>query len=90
MRRASLLLPSRAVVSQTFAMRMNSAGTEVLWAVTGGGACDHGDRANGIASDGNGGAYVTGSFHCDTAVFGSTTLTNAGDYYGSKKEDVRG
>ena len=38
------------------------------------------DREFGIAVDGSGNVYVIGHFRGDTAIFGSTTLTNAGSY----------
>ena len=54
-------------------MKYNTSGT-VQWAQSGGGP-DY-DVANGIAVDGSGNVYITGSFHSDKATFGSTTLTN--------------
>jgi hypothetical protein len=65
--------------SDIFIVKYNSSGV-VQWAVKGGGASD--DDGKGIAVDGNGNVYVTGSFSSSSATFGSTTLTNtsSGNY----------
>ena len=57
-----------------FVMRVRSSGT-IEWAVKAGG--EGNDRGLGIASDGAGGAFVTGSFQ-GTASFGEITLTGGG------------
>ena len=59
-----------------FVMSVNASG-EVMWAVSAGGAYD--DRANAIAIDAEGNAWVTGYFN-DTIRVGSSTITSVGDY----------
>ena len=65
-----------------FAMHVTASGA-IDWAVQAGGTSD--DSGNGIASDGAGGALVTGAFN-GAASFGSTTLETVsrlrGDYDG--------
>ena len=57
-----------------FAMRVDSSGA-VVWAVSMGGTAA--DIGYAVASDGSGGAIVSGYFKL-TATFGSSTLTSAG------------
>ena len=59
-----------------FVMHVTSAGV-IDWAVRAGGSAD--DYGYAIASDGSGGAVVTGDF-TGRATFGSTTLTSSGGY----------
>ena len=50
----------------------------MLWAKSVGGSSE--DRANSVATDVNGNILVTGYFISPTITFGSTTLTNAGNW----------
>ncbi len=54
------------------------ASGNVVWAKSAGGTVN--DGGSGIALDGIGNSYVTGIFNSPSITFGSTTLTNAGDY----------
>ncbi len=53
---------------------------KVLWASRAGGS--EIDRGYGVSPAPNGGCYATGHFQSPTIAFGSTILTNAGDYDG--------
>ena len=57
-----------------FVAKLNTAGTWD-WAVSGGGNAY--DFGQGIALDGSGNVYITGSFEAYKAVFGATQLTKA-------------
>ncbi len=52
------------------------AGGNVVWARSAGGERE--DRANSIAVDASGNAYVAGIFTSSTLIFGESSLTNAG------------
>ena len=60
-----------------YVVKLDAAG-QLAWARSMGGADNDGYFSGGIAVDGSGGIYVTGSF-MQTATFGSQTLTSAGD-----------
>jgi hypothetical protein len=64
-----------------FVAKYESSGN-VVWAKSAGGSNDY-EFASGIAVDGLGNVYVTGSFHTPTAMFGNFTLTNSsqGSYF---------
>jgi len=49
-----------------------------LWATTAGGVAS--DRGNSIKTDAAGNTYITGQFYSPTITFGTTTLTNNGNY----------
>jgi hypothetical protein len=54
------------------------ANGNVLWAKSAGGVDN--DKANSVALDNSGNAYLTGYFYSSTLSFGTTTLTNTGLY----------
>jgi hypothetical protein len=54
------------------------ANGNALWAENAGGIDN--DQANAVAVDASGNAYITGDFNSPTITFGSTTLTNKGNY----------
>lgn len=58
-----------------FVARYDAQG-QAIWAVSAGGG--NADDAYGLALDGNGHIYLTGSFHSPTAQFGDTTLACTG------------
>jgi Tfp pilus assembly protein PilZ len=60
-----------------FVVKYDNLGN-VVWAKSAGGS--DGDNAAGIAVDGGGNSYVTGSFKSTSITFGTTTLTNAGAF----------
>jgi hypothetical protein len=60
-----------------FVAKLDNAGT-VVWARRMGGSSD--DQVFDIAVDNSGNVYIAGTFSSSTASFGSTTLTNAGNY----------
>ncbi|MFH1005081.1 MAG: hypothetical protein V1781_06265, partial [Bacteroidota bacterium] len=55
-----------------------SSAQSYLWAKSAGGSSD--DIALSVSTDANGNILVAGYFDSPTIIFGSTTLTNAGDY----------
>lgn len=61
--------------NDVFLAKLDAAGN-VQWVKKSGGVVD--DRANGIALDGSGNVYLTGSFQ-GTATFGNTILTSSGN-----------
>jgi Beta-propeller repeat len=60
--------------SDVFVVKYNSSGV-VQWAVKGGGETSS-DYGSGIAVDGSGNVYITGSFQSGTATFVSTNLAS--------------
>lgn len=61
--------------SDMFVARYNSGTGALIWVKSTGGNRD--DVGNGITSDANQNAYVTGSFSSDTVIFGSTLLISS-------------
>lgn len=59
-----------------FVTKLNAQG-QFVWATQAGGTYYSGDTGNGIAVDAAGNSYITGEFF-ETATFGNTTLTSAG------------
>ncbi len=67
------LINANPISPDMFIVKYDSIGT-VIWAKSAGGnSYDHG---NGIAVDGSGNSYVTGSFQSTSITFGGTTLIN--------------
>ena len=60
-----------------FLVKYDNAGS-VVWAKRAGGSS--GEFANSLTSDAGGNIYVAGHFGSDTLIFGTDTLTNAGNY----------
>ncbi len=60
-----------------FIVKYDASGN-VVWVKSAGGT--YYDYGQSIAVDANGNSYVTGIFGSSTITFGSTTLTNSGDY----------
>ncbi|WP_165822216.1 SBBP repeat-containing protein [Hymenobacter edaphi] len=58
-----------------FVAKLNAAG-QWLWASKAGGA--NTDQASGLAVDGNGGVYITGTYASNPATFGTYPLTGSG------------
>lgn len=56
------------------------ANGNVLWAKGIGGTVGGGEGGNSVSADKYGNVFVTGNFYSPTITFGSTTLTNAGNY----------
>ncbi len=69
----STLTNAGSFTGDLFVVKYNAAGT-VQWATSTGGYIQ--EYGYGIAVDGNGNSYITGSFSSPSVVFGSTTLTH--------------
>jgi len=68
---------TNAGTDDIFVVKYDGAGN-VLWAKSAGGTED--DHGWSISLDANGNSYITGGFASPIITFGSTTLTNAGDW----------
>jgi hypothetical protein len=64
-------------VDNIFIAKYDGSGN-MLWAKSAGGTGS--DYGNSVSTDANGNAYITGSFNSPTVIFGSTTLTNTGNF----------
>ncbi len=60
-----------------FLVKYDASGN-ALWAENAGGVDN--DQVNSVVADVSGNAYITGDFNSPTITFGSTTLTNNGNY----------
>jgi hypothetical protein len=66
--------------NETIALKYDSSGN-VIWGLQNTGSLN--DIAYGISIDGNGNAYIGGSFSSPTSLFGSISLTNSDQFLGS-------
>ena len=75
---ATTLTNSSSVGNSDIFIVKYDANGNALWAKSAGGTWD--DVGNSIATDAAGNAYITGGFSSPAITFGTTTLTNSGDY----------
>jgi len=73
MKKILLLIAIAGLTNETFSQAPNW-----LWAKSAGGISS--DRGTDIATDASGNVLVTGDFSSSSAIFGTTTLANAGGY----------